>query len=308
MHPRGAVVPRLQVGTPRMLGTDEMVEGLQGDEPAIAISYDRHRPRGLHLAQQPGEIVAFRHRPLVFGATIPEQVTLPGTRPREDHRAGGGSVGMAGRQPPCQEQALRLGVGRIVAIAMDEDHQRPLRVVEQAGQVRSHPAAAGPIGNKSFHVECHVGWQAADIGQPPRADDPDVIVAAQCPLCCDGRVGRWRRLATRGAAAHQSDRCQGQKGVERSEKTQGRHQAHHGTPARAATRPIHRLFSTVARVFGHRIIFSGGESWRARGRWRGRADAIATAMPHRQGRCRGLLPAGKFFGEFVSPVRPCCGS
>ena len=135
MQPRGAVEPRLQVGASRPLGTDKMVQSLQSDETAVAVGHDRHRPTGIHLPQQPGEIAAFRHRSLVFGATVLEQVALPGTRPREDHRAGVGSFGMAGRQPAGQQHSLRLCVGRIVAIAMDEDHQRPLRIVQQAWQV-----------------------------------------------------------------------------------------------------------------------------------------------------------------------------
>jgi hypothetical protein len=176
MRTAGPLDPRATSGGVSRL--DQILDRFDCDLGTQAVTDDGHGLRGVELAQQPREVVGFGGRAVVAFADRGNKPPLLRAWPREDDRACTAARRADARHLPGNRQTLRLGVVGLVVVAVDEDHQRPRRIIEQVREVRPLPAAAASLLN----VGCCLRGQAADAGQPPRAHQPDIGIGAGCSL------------------------------------------------------------------------------------------------------------------------------
>ena len=176
---------------PGAVGLHEMIEGFERDQSAVAITDQRHRTFRIDLAEQPGQIVPFRHRPLIFLSRVAQQNPIFGTGPGDDDGAEWGGGGATGRRPRGQKQTLLQGGAVVVAIPVHKQEEGPGGVFHQAGQVGSLPT---PVVSQFFDPHMRRGRHAANVGQAAGAHRPNIRRVAGCGQAGALRAwGRWDR-------------------------------------------------------------------------------------------------------------------
>jgi hypothetical protein len=193
-RPRG---PGVKAAAGRSFRSHPVFEGLDGDQGAEAVGDDRQRLIRRNPSEKPAQIMAVGMGPFILRPAVPEQQALLLAGPGEDHRAHRRTWRAAGRRLAVELQALRLCVPRLVAVAMDEDLQRPAGIVEQARQIGPLPAAAGRVG-AAFDREGGGCGGRRDAGQPAGAHHPDVGRRRTGRCVGTGRCGGTRRRQAAG--------------------------------------------------------------------------------------------------------------
>ena len=180
---RRPIEPGLQVGAARLLGGNEILQALERDQGAVAVTDDRHRPQGIDLTEEPCHVTALGKRPLVFCPAVLQKEPLLLARPGENHRSHPTRPRAGCRTVPSHEQPLLLGRRRIITVAVNEDDERlptfAAVVAKQPRQIGPLPATAataplGSLSDKLFDAEIWRQRHSAGVRQAAGAHAPDV--------------------------------------------------------------------------------------------------------------------------------------